>query len=293
MGFVDKLKSLLGPAKLDVSARFELLREAVSGTMSKFYMARDRETEQVVGLKLADQEKLEAFEARFVGLDKPCEGEIATKLKHPNIVETLEYGETTKGLSYVVMEFLSGPGLNALISEGDAILDGKRLNLIRQMAEALDYLHREDYIHRDICPRNFIASTDATEVKLIDFGLTLPATEPFMAPGNRTGTPVYMAPEISRRRKTDKRLDIFSFGVTCYHLCSFQLPWPVSDKPAMSALSYDTTPPTPLLGYCPTLNKQLAAAIMQCLEGSAGNRPQTGGDFVRMIREAESDYEDG
>jgi serine/threonine-protein kinase len=291
MGFVDKLKSFLGPSKLDVNARFELLREAVSGTMSKFYMARDRETEQVVGLKLADQEKLEAFEARFKGFNKPSEGEIAIKLKHPNVVETLEFGETTTGLSYVVMEFLDGPGLNAVIAEEDAILDGKRLNLLRQMAEAIDYLHREEYIHRDICPRNFIMTTDASDVKLIDFGLTLPATADFMQPGNRTGTPAYMAPEVSRRRKTDKRLDIFSFGVTAYQLCTFNLPWPVSDKPAMSALAYDTTEPTDPLQYYPKLNKQLAAAIMQCLLPSPAARPQTGSDFLRLIHEVESERE--
>lgn len=291
MGFVDKLKSLLGPSKLDVSARFELLREAVSGTMSKFYMARDRESQQVVGLKLADQEKLQAFEARFKGFNKPSEGEIAIKLKHPNLVETLEYGETTTGLSYVLMEFLDGPGLNALLADEDAILNGRRLNLIREMAEAIDYLHREEYIHRDICPRNFITTTDASHVKLIDFGLTLPATPDFMQPGNRTGTPVYMAPEVSRRRKTDQRLDIFSFGVTAYQLCAFNLPWPVSDKPAISALAYDTSEPTDLLEYAPKLNKQLAEAIMQCLLPSPAARPQTGADFVQMIHEVESENE--
>ncbi|MBP87214.1 MAG: protein kinase [Planctomycetaceae bacterium] len=291
MGFVDKLKSFLGPGKLDVNARFELLREAVSGTMSKFYMARDRESEQVVGLKLADQEKLEAFEARFTGFNKPSEGEIAIKLKHPNVVETLEYGVTTTGLSYIVMEFLDGPGLNALVAEDDAILDGKRLNLLREMADAIDYVHREDYIHRDICPRNFIATTDASHVKLIDFGLTLPATPDFMQPGNRTGTPAYMAPELSRRRRTDKRLDIFSFGVTAYQLCSFNLPWPVSDKPAMSALAYDTTEPTDLLKYVPKLNKQFADAIMQCLQPSPAARPQTGADFLRLIGEVGSENE--
>jgi len=291
MGFFDKLKSLVGSNKLDVMERYELLREAVSGTMSKFYMARDRETGQVVGLKIADKEKLDAFEARFQGLNKPREGEIAITLKHPRVVETFEYGTTKDGLPYLVMEYVDGIGMHALIKDQDSILEGKRLELIRQMAEAINYVHEQDYIHRDICPRNFICSRDAESLKLIDFGLTLPATEPFMQPGNRTGTPVYMAPEISRRRKTDKRLDIFAFGVTAYHLCSFELPWPTSDKPAMSALAYDTTPPTELLEYCPTLNKQLAAAIMQCLQASPHDRPQTGDDFLHLVRDCESESE--
>ena len=291
MSFLDKLKGLLGKESLDVLARYELLREAVSGTMSKFYMARDRKTDQIVGLKIADEEKLAAFEARFKGLKKPCEGEIATKLKHPNVVETLDYGTTKNGLTFLVMEFLDGPGLHALINDEDTVLEGKRLTLIREMADAIDYVHREGFIHRDICPRNFICSPGAGSLKLIDFGLTLPATEPFMQPGNRTGTPAYMAPEVSRRRRTDQRLDIFSFGMTVYHLCAFELPWPVSDQPALSALAYDTSPPENILTYVPQLNHTLARAIMQCLATNPNERPQTGADFLRLIHEVQSDNE--
>ena len=102
MGVLDRLKAFLRTEKkLDVDARFELLREAISGTMSSFYMARDRRSGEVFGLKIADREKVEAFEARFKGLKKPSEGEIAVSLKHPNIVQTFEYGVTTKGLRYV------------------------------------------------------------------------------------------------------------------------------------------------------------------------------------------------
>ena len=82
-------------------------------------------------------------------------------------------------------------------------------SLLRQAAEALAAVHRAGYIHRDICPRNFVVDKDCESLKLIDFGLTVPATPPFMQPGNRTGTPNYMAPEVVRRRPTDQRLDIF------------------------------------------------------------------------------------
>ena len=87
-------------------------------------------------------------------------------------------------------------------------------------------MHRAGYIHRDICPRNFVVDKNCESLKLIDFGLTVPATPPFMQPGNRTGTANYMAPEVVRRRPTSQKLDIFSFGVTAYELCAFELPWP-------------------------------------------------------------------
>lgn len=283
MGLVDKFKSLFKSDKLDVEARFELLREAVSGTMSSFYMAKDRETGRTVGLKICDQEQLEKFESRFKGLNKPSEGEIASRMKHPHIVETLEHGVTTRGLRFLIMEFLDGPGLHTLIHTRDSILEGKRVGLIRQMAEALDHVHRAEFIHRDVCPRNFICSLDTTSLKLIDFGLSVPATPDFMKPGNRTGTPIYHAPEISRRRATDQRVDMFALGVTAYQLCTYELPWPVSDKPAISALAYDTAQPRDILEHRPTLNPVLARAIMQCLMPHPAARPLNMSDFLRQI----------
>ena len=89
MGLLDSFKSLLR-SKVNVRSRFELLKEAISGTMSSFYMARDRSSGQVVGLKVLDREKTQFLEARFPGLNKPTEGEIAMRFEHPRIVKTLE-----------------------------------------------------------------------------------------------------------------------------------------------------------------------------------------------------------
>jgi eukaryotic-like serine/threonine-protein kinase len=108
MPLFDHLKTFLAGGSLNVSKRFTLLHEAISGTMSSFYMARDLQTGKVVGLKLLDLRKTAAFEARFKGLNKPSEGEIATQLKHPYIVETFEFGRTIEGAPYLVMEYLEG-----------------------------------------------------------------------------------------------------------------------------------------------------------------------------------------
>ncbi len=113
MAFLNRLKSVFSGQKLDVRSRFELMREAISGTMSQFYMARDRRTGQVVGLKILDAEKTASFEGRFKGLNKPSEGEISVQFDHPYIVRTLEYGTTTDGDQYLVMEYLDGAGLNS------------------------------------------------------------------------------------------------------------------------------------------------------------------------------------
>jgi serine/threonine protein kinase len=282
VGIGKFFKSLLEGGKVDVGQRYEILREAVSGTMSDFHMARDRETNKIVGLKVLDKAKTEALEARFKGLKKPTEGEIATSFKHPLIVETYSHGITTNDEQFIVMEFLDGPGLNSLVIGRSKQLDGNRLTLARQAAEALEVVHAAGYIHRDICPRNFVCSKDVTSLKLIDFGLTLPAEKEFMLPGNRTGTPNYMAPEVVRRKQTDQRLDIFAFGVSVYEIFAFELPWQRGDT-GQAAMTHGMSAPPPLSKYYPKIDKTLETAIHKCFEAEPDNRFQTISQFLKAV----------
>jgi serine/threonine-protein kinase len=187
------------------------------------------------------------------------------------------------------MEFLEGPGLNSLIVGNSPKLDGKRITLIRHAAEAVGAVHEAGYIHRDICPRNFVVDPECNSLKLIDFGLTLPAKPEFMKPGNRTGTPAYMAPEVVRRKATDKRLDLFSLGVTFYELCTFELPWQ-GGKDGKAALAHSSEPPTPIEEYQPGIDPTLARAIMQCLAVDPAARPQSAEAFLEQIKSVRKVY---
>lgn len=288
MGLFDQFKSMLSGGRVDVRSRYEFLREGISGTMSKFYKARDRETDRIVGLKILDPKKTVEFEARFKGLKKPSEGEILTRLSHPRIVKILSFGTTSEGEPFLVMEFLEGQGLNSLLIGQSELLDGRRLQLIRQAAEALQAVHEAGYIHRDICPRNFVVSLDGSDLKLIDFGLTVPATEPFMLPGNRTGTPNYMAPELVTRQATDQRLDIFAFGVTAYEVCTYQLPWERGTT-GQAAMSHASRPPVEIQRYRPKIHPKLAAAITRCIERKPDDRFGDMQEFLRAISGVEID----
>jgi serine/threonine-protein kinase len=289
MGLFDRFQSIFQSDRVNIKDRFEIMRKAISGTMSKFYMARDRRDDRIIGLKIADRDKVTAFEARFKGLKKPTEGQIAIELHHPLVVETYEYGLTTDGLQYIVMEFVKGPGLQQLLNNRDPVVEGQRAALVRQMAEALNYVHSQELIHRDVCPRNFIYETAAAQLKLIDFGLSLPARKEFMQPGNRTGTPLYMAPEVVRRRWTDQRLDIFAMGVSAYQICTYEFPWPFTETTGQAALAHDTQPPREITDYRPTINRQLAKAIMRCIRPNPNERPSTVEEFLRAIRNVQSD----
>jgi serine/threonine-protein kinase len=291
MSILDRLKGIFAPSggRLDISARFELERHAFSGTMSKFRVAREIATNRRVGLKLLDEEKTKLFNDRFKGLNKPKEAEIGLAIRHPRIVETFEYGLTTTGQEYILMEYVHGPGLNAAINEKKPELVPQRLNFIRQMAEAVQGVHDAGFIHRDICPRNFICHHDFAWLKLIDFGLTVPDKPEFRQPGNRTGTPQYMAPEIVRRRPTDKRVDIFALGVSFYKLLTLEHPWGTTDTTGMAALAHDQRPHRDILEHRPDLDPALAAAINSCLAANADERPESAERFLWMIRGVEKE----
>ena len=284
MGLTGFFKSLIEGGKVDVGRRYEILREAVSGTMSSFHMARDRKTEQIVGLKILDKDKTDQLEMRFRGLDKPTEGEIASQFNHPRIVRTLGHGLTTKGEQFVVMEYLDGPGLNSLIIGKSKLLDGNRLALMTQAAEALLAVHEAGFIHRDICPRNFVCSKDATSLKLIDFGLTVPARKEFQQPGIRTGTPNYMAPEVVRRKPTDHRLDIFAYGVSMYEMFAFELPWQKGGGDGLAAMGHGQSKPRSLEKHYPRIDPRLRDVIHKCIEPDPEKRFQSMKLVLNAIR---------
>lgn len=296
MGLFDSIKSAIGRSptggRIDVATRFKRQRTAVTGTMAHFFVAKDSEQDdRMVGVKVLDLEKMQLFESRFKGLGKPSEGEIALRMNHPKIVETFEVGLSPKGEPVIVMEYIAGPSMqNIVVKKEEHHVAGKRIDLIRDMAEALKYVHDQEFIHRDICPRNFICLPDSNGVKLIDFGLTVPATPPFMTPGNRTGTPLYMSPEIVRRRATDKRVDIFSFGVTCYCLCAFEHPWQGTILNGRAALQHDTSPPTDLIEHCPNIDPHLARAIMTALDPNVDQRTESMDQFLAAISSVESAF---
>jgi serine/threonine-protein kinase len=270
-----------GSARVQLERRYERLQESVTGTMSQFYKARDHETGAVVGLKIIDPKKLEPIEGRYKGLGKPTEGEIGQKITGANIVKTLAWGTSSDGRPYVVQEFVDGTVLHTLLSARKALPPAKRLDLVRQAATAVAAVHKAGFVHRDVCPRNFILRPDGALV-LIDFGLTVPDKPVFLQPGNRIGTPNYMAPEVVRRRQADKRLDVFSFGVTAYEICTLDLPWPRGAS-GKAALAHDT-PPADIRERWPEIPRPLADSIMACIAAEPAQRPETLDAFLTRIK---------
>ena len=126
-------------------------------------------------------------------------------------------------------------------------------------------------------------------MKLIDFGLTVPNEAPYRMPGNRTGTPQYMAPEIVRRRETDHRVDIFAFGVTVYRMLTFEHPWRSTDTTGKAALVHDSSDPDDIRVHRPKLNGKLADTIQKCLHKNPDKRPASLKVFLGAIRDVKTE----
>lgn len=272
--------------KIDITKRFDLIGRVGQGSMSKVWRARDTLSGKMVALKVLDKVKTEKLEARFTGRNKPSEGEIAMQLRHPNVVKTLEFGMTTDNEPFLVMEFLEGVSLSYLVDVQNDRMKKFRLSYIIQLGQALEYFHQKNWIHRDLCPRNVMVTED-NEVKLIDFGLVVPNTAAFQAPGNRTGTANYMAPELIKRQRTDQRIDVFSYSVTCYEMYAKRYPWEGAETLEM-VMQHINNPAVDIREVVKDIDDQIADTIMKGLATSPSNRWSRVSEMLQEFRAAET-----
>jgi serine/threonine protein kinase len=271
VGFFDFLFGGGGKKRVNVARRFEGMVRSGQGSMSRVFRTYDRDLGRTVCLKLLDKLKTQKFEERFKGLKKPPEGEICMALRHDNVVRTYEYGTTTDGEPFMVMEWVDGLGLNYLIETRSPQLVGHRIEYLGQLCDAVQYMHDSKWLHRDLCPRNVMINKEGV-LKLIDFGLTIPYTPPFCAPGNRTGTPDYLAPELVMRRQTDHRVDMYALGVTAFEVFTTNLPWertPSSEENFRRRLN---TPPRQPKELNPKLDGDVAELLMKAISRDPANR---------------------
>jgi serine/threonine-protein kinase len=188
-----------------------------SGGMGDVYRARDEHLVRDVALKILPSVFAESDDrsARFM-----AEAQAVASLNHPNIAAIYGF-EKTDGLRALALEFVEGVTLAHRLAAGPIAID-EALAIARQIAEGLEAAHECGIVHRDIKPSNIIVRTDGT-VKLLDFGLATAFGDVATSAAERgalMGTPAYASPEQLKGRATDRRTDIWAFGVVLYELLS-------------------------------------------------------------------------
>ncbi len=213
---------------------YEITEMIGRGGMGVVYKGRQTSLDRMVAIKLLPLEVSidRDFGDRFVR-----EARTMAKMNHPNIVSVFDFGNTTEGHLYFVMEFVEGTTLHHLI-KSVGLKASQALEIIVRVCEALQYAHSEGVIHRDIKPANILVDTKG-RVKVTDFGLARMDTSKTPEEWGQTmtgmvlGTPDYMAPEQKKGIRVDHRADIYSLGVMLYEMLCGEIPAGIFDPPSL------------------------------------------------------------
>lgn len=254
-------------------ANYKIGELIAKGGMSEVFKAQRAKNGQVVAVKLITPEHTELAAQLDRVFVKDSEGEIAASLHHENVVRTYEFGK--KGKQYfIVMEYIDGPNLKRLIDSGDPAWRDNRFPIGLDIARGLAYIHRNNLVHRDFCPKNILLDKGKTP-KIIDFGLALPADIKQRWRFDRSGTASYMAPEQVRGREVDFRSDIYGFGMTLYEVLSGNRPYPESRSRQAKMAGHLNLEPTPPRQYDKEIPIPLEHIIMRCIAKRAQDRYST------------------
>ena len=283
-GLADEAAGSLLPAVL--GGRYRVGRELGRGGMARVYLARDEKHGRDVAIKVIRPEL-----SASLGHDRFLrEIEIASRLRHPNIVPLYDSGEI-EGSLYFVMPYEEGPSLRERLAEGPMPI-ADALSVLRDVARALAYAHEHGVVHRDVKPDNVMLSGGAAVVT--DFGIAKAVSaalsddsnvsrSTLTQSGSAIGTPAYMAPEqATGDPSTDHRADIYSFGCVAYEIFTGSPPFANQSMHLVIAAHIGTAPPpvTALRADVPT---PAAEMIAHCLEKNPDARPQSARELLASL----------
>jgi hypothetical protein len=252
-----------GALQAKLRGQYRLGRLLGRGGMGAVYLARDLALDRDVAIKVvravADTRQMHERFRR--------EARTAARLSHPNIVPLHSFGEAD-GMPYFVMGFVSGESLADRLRRDGKLPEEEARRVLAEVADALDYAHRQGVVHRDVKPDNVLIEDQSGRALLTDFGLAkaLGQGETMTGLGGVLGTPQYMSPEqASGQSDIDARSDLYSLGVMAYALVAGRLPFE-GNTPAEMMRKHLTQEPAPLRAVAPGVSDAMARAIDRCLE---------------------------
>lgn len=253
---------------------YRIVRKLGSGGMSIVYLAEPAGGGPLCVIKLVE---IGANEVQAEAIDRFIqEYALVSQIRHPNVAEIYAQGFTSTH-AYIVMEYFSSGDLYTAARQGLSMR--KVLVCIRDIAAALDAIHRVDIVHRDLKPANVMLRPDGTAV-LADFGIAkhLGLNMTYTRVGQVFGTPHYVSPEQAMGRPVDGRSDLYSLGVMFYELVTGVLPYQAEDSVQLLGMHVNGEVPNfsdAMARYQPLLDGLMAK--------DPGHRFETARDLLRAL----------
>ncbi|MBK9264045.1 MAG: protein kinase [Polyangiaceae bacterium] len=269
-----------------IDDRFELQACAGVGGMGSVYRALDRVTNQLVALKVLNEES-EKTTMRFTK-----EAQVLAALEHPHIVRYVAHGFAASGEPYLAMEWLEGEELEARLHR-ERLGVAAAIDLGLRVARALAVAHMQGVVHRDIKPSNiFLVQSDIERVKVLDFGLArLRGKTVLTQTGSIIGTPGYMSPEQARgeRGRIDARADVFSLACVLYECVTGQPAFMGAHVMAVLAkVLLEEAPSARTL--CPEIPKEFDKLLGRMLSKNPAMRPADGREVAEALERIAQQY---
>ena len=257
----------------DVFVNHRIQGLAGRGGMGVVYRALDLDLDRVVALKviapaLADDPD---FRARFV-----AESKAAASIEHPHVIPVYYAGER-EGVLFIVMRYVDGPDLRALVRAEGSLDPERAAQIVAQVGGALDAAHAHGLVHRDVKPANVLLGTD-DHAYLTDFGLTKRAASTgagLSRPGGWVGTLGFVAPEQIRGERVDARTDVYALGCVLVHALTGGAPY-IRDSDEATLWAHLNAPPP-----VDTVPKEFAGVVERALSKDPADRFPSAGDLGR------------
>ena len=261
--------------------RYKLTDFIGQGGMALVYKALDQRTHHAVAIKILKPEYIhdEEFLRRF-----EREAQAASKVSHHNIVNLLDVG-SQDNYRYLVLEYVEGRTLKDIIDEKGALPQETAVQIAIRILSALQHMHRNGIIHRDIKPQNILIHADG-HVKVSDFGIarlagsgTISKTDMVM------GSVHYFSPEQAQGQEVTEASDIYSAGIVLYEMLTGTVPFD-GDSPVAIAMQHVKIPPRPVNILNPEVSPALNAVVLKALAKDPKSRYQQAEDMARDLQKA-------
>ena len=282
MSLLDRLRTTIGDS-------YDIERELGGGGMSRVFLAEDVRLRRKVVVKVLSPELSSGMDTeRF-----RREILLAAQLQHPHIVPVLAAGEA-EGLPYFTMPYVSGSSLRERLDSHERGLGiAESIGILRDVARALAFAHRQGVVHRDIKPGNILLAGNSAAVT--DFGIAkaiatarAEGSPHLTQTGSSLGTPAYMAPEQAAADPgADHRVDIYAFGVVAYEMLTGHTPFH-GRQPHEMLRAHLVEAPAPIGGVRPEVPARLAALVMRTLEKDPDARPSDADELIQELAELDT-----